>query len=117
MKIQSTLHCVAIQDRYTYRGDDPEPRSIEGALLRDADNLDVMGAIGIGRTFAYGGVHGTPLWDPVGETYSQLYHFEDKLLRLKDEMHMKPARELAEDRHEFLITFHERFRREWHGDA
>jgi uncharacterized protein len=38
-----------------------------------------MGAVGIGRTFAFGGVHGTPLWDPDGEVYSQLYHFEGRV--------------------------------------
>ena len=116
-KIPAVQHCVAGHDAYEFRGDDPDPASLEAKLLRDADNLDAMGAVGVGRTFAFGGVHGTPLWDPDGTEYSQLYHFEDKLLRLREEMHTEPARELAAERHAFLEEFHERFRREWHGEA
>lgn len=116
-RIEAVRHCVAVHDDLAFRGEDPRPRSLEAEILRDADNLDAMGAVGVARTFAFGGVHGTPLWDPDGEVYSQLYHFEDKLCRLRDELHTEPARELAEDRHEFLETFVERFRAEWHGDA
>lgn len=76
-----------------------------------------MGAVGIARAFAFGGVHGTPLWDPSGEQYSQLYHFEDKLFRLRDELHTDSARALAEQRHAFLEEFYERFQAEWHGSA
>lgn len=108
-------HCVAVHDDIAFRGDDPQPETVEAEILRDADNLDAMEAVGIARTFAFGGVHGTPLWDPRGDEYSQLYHFEDKLLRLRDELHTEPARELAEGRHAFLEAFYERFRAEWHG--
>jgi hypothetical protein len=79
--------------------------------------LDATGAIGVARTFAFGGAVGTPLWDPDGEAYSQIYHFEDKLRRLTDELHTDPAREIAEDRHAFLEEFRERFLAEWHGEA
>lgn len=116
-RIDAVRHCVAVHDGLAFRGDDPQPQTIEAEILRDADNLDATGAVGIGRTFAFGGAHGTPLWDPDGHEYSQLYHFEDKLLRLREELHTEPARELAEDRHDFLETFVERFRAEWHGDA
>lgn len=115
--IPDVQHCVAVHDDLAFRGDDPSPETLEAEILRDADNLDAMGAVGVARTFAFGGVHGTPLWDPDGETYSQLYHIEDKLLRLREELHTEPARQLAADRHAFLETFHERFRAEWHGDA
>lgn len=109
--------CVAIHDELGFRGDDPQPETVEAAILRDADNIDAMGAIGIARTFAFGGVHGTPLWDPTGREYSQLYHIEDKLLRLRDELHTPPARELAEARYEFLVDFREQFVAEWHADS
>jgi uncharacterized protein len=116
-RIDAVRHCVAVHDDLAFRGEDPQPRTLEAEILRDADNLDATGAVGIARTFAFGGAHGTPLWDPEGHEYSQLYHFEDKLLRLREELHTEPARELAEARHEFLETFMERFRAEWHGDA
>ncbi|SDR00156.1 HD domain-containing protein [Natronobacterium texcoconense] len=116
-RIDAVRHCVAVHDELAFRGDDPQPETIEAEILRDADNLDAMGAIGIARTFAFGGAHGTPMWDPNGHEYSQLYHFEDKLLRLREELHTDPARDLAEKRHDVLEAFYEQFRAEWHGDA
>ena len=110
-------HCVAVHDDLAFRGENPQPETLEAKILRDADNLDAMGAVGVARTFAFGGVHGTPLWDPDGKEYSQLYHFEDKLLRLREELHTEPARRIAEKRHAFLETFYEQFYAEWHGDA
>ena len=74
------------------------PESLEGKIVQDADRLDAMGAIGIARTFAYGGEHGRPL-------RASVEHFHDKLLRLKDTMNTKAARELAEKRHAFLESF------------
>lgn len=116
-RISAVQHCVAVHDDLSFRQEDPQPETLEAEILRDADNLDAMGAIGVARTFAFGGAHGTPLWDPDGDEYSQLYHFEDKLLRLREELHTDPARRLAEERHAFLQEFFERFRAEWNGDA
>lgn len=116
-QIAAVEHCVAVHDDLAFRGEDPEPETIEAEILRDADNLDAMGAVGVARTFAFGGAHGTPLWDPAGEDYSQIYHFEDKLLRLREELHTEPARRLAEERYAFLERFLERFLAEWHGEA
>jgi uncharacterized protein len=115
-RIEAVEHCVAVHDDLAFRGENPQPETLEAEILRDADNLDAMGATGVARTFAFGGVHGTPLWDPDGEEYSQIYHFEDKLLRLREELHTEPARQLAEKRHAFLETFYDRFLAEWHGD-
>ena len=116
-KIPEVEHCVAVHDEYAFRGMDREPETLEAKVLRDADNLDAIGAIGVARTFAFGGAHGSPLWDSEGVEYSQIYHFEDKLLKLRDEMHTDPAREIAQERHDFLETFRERFLEEWHGRA
>ena len=116
-EISAVEHCVAVHDEYAFRGMEREPETPEAKVLRDADNLDAMGAIGVARTFAFGGAHGSPLWDPEGVEYSQIYHFEDKLLKLREEMHTEPAREIAAGRHEFLETFRERFLAEWHGRA
>lgn len=116
-KIPAVQHCVAVHDEYEFRGMDRPAESLEAEILRDADNLDAIGAVGIGRTFAFGGTYGSPLWDPEGVEYSQIYHFEDKLFHLLDEMNTEPARELAAERHAFLEEFRERFLAEWHGDA
>ncbi len=115
--VGAVTHCVAVHDDLALRGEDPTPETVEAEILRDADNLDAMGAIGIARAFAFGGAHGNSLWDETGQEYSSLYHFEDKLLRLREELHTEPARQLAENRHAALERFHEQFRAEWHGNA
>ena len=79
-----------------------QPETIEGRIIQDADRLDAIGAIGIARTFAYGGKHGrTP--------EASIAHFHEKLLLLKDLMNTEKAREMAESRHAFM----EQFLREW----
>lgn len=77
---------------------DKAPSSIEAMIVRDADRLDAMGAIGVARTFAYGGQHGRNMSESV-------YHFHEKLLLLKDMMCTGTGRELAEKRHVFLEEF------------
>ena len=74
------------------------PETIEGQIVQDADRLDAMGAVGIARTFAFGGEHGRPLRESV-------QHFYDKLLLLRDLMNTGAGRELAEKRHIFLESF------------
>ncbi len=75
-----------------------KPGTIEAMIVQDADRLDAMGAIGIARTFAYGGEHGRPLEDSV-------QHFYDKLLLLKDGLNTDTAKEMAAKRHAYLIGF------------
>ena len=82
-----------------------KPASLEGKIVQDADRLDAMGAMGIARTFAYGGKHGRSIEDGIE-------HFHEKLLLLKDEMNTDTARGMAETRHEFLEEFVERFNEE-----
>ena len=74
------------------------PKSVEGKIVQDADRLDAIGAIGIARTFAYGGKNGRPL-------EASLQHFYDKLLLIKDEMNTDEARSIAEIRHDYMIEF------------
>ncbi len=109
--------CVAVHDELAIHGDELAPATIEVAVLWDADNLDAMGAIGVARAFTFGSVHDLTLWDPDGGAYSTLCHFEDRLLRLRGELHTEPACQLAADRQAFLEAFHERFRAEWHSDG
>ena len=81
------------------------PDSIEAKIVQDADRLDAMGAIGIARTFAYGGKHGRNLEGGID-------HFHEKLLLLKDGLNTDKAREMAAPRHAFLEEFIEHFRDE-----
>ncbi|MBR1830621.1 MAG: phosphohydrolase, partial [Atopobiaceae bacterium] len=74
------------------------PSSLEGMVVQDADRLDALGAIGVARTFAFGGEHGRSL-------ESSVEHFHEKLLLLKDEMNTDTGRALATKRHAFLLSF------------
>ena len=74
------------------------PDTLEGKIVQDADRLDAIGAIGIARTFAFGGEHGRSLQESV-------QHFHDKLLLLRDRMNTEPAKRLAAQRHAFLESF------------
>ena len=85
------------------------PDTPEGRAVQDADRLDAMGAVGVARTFAYGGEHGRSLTDSVR-------HFYDKLLLLQEELNTPAAREMARERHEFLLSFLREWDRET-GDA
>ncbi len=82
-----------------------KPDSLEGMIVQDADRLDAMGAIGIARTFAYGGKHGRSL-------ESSIDHFHEKLLLLSDGLNTSKAREMAAPRHNFLESFIEQFNSE-----
>jgi uncharacterized protein len=98
----------------------------ECKVLQDADRLDAIGAIGIARTFAYGGSRGRGIYDPVikpvmhtdFENYKKskaptINHFYEKLLLLKDQMQTPTGRILAEQRHEFMLRFLDQFYTEW----
>lgn len=81
------------------------PETIEGQIVQDADRLDALGAIGIARTFAYGGTRKRPL-------SSSIEHFHEKLLLLKDEMNTAEGKRIAEDRHQYMVEFLKRYTEE-----
>ena len=77
---------------------DRRPETLEGQIVQDADRLDALGAIGIARTFAFGGEHHRPM----EQTFR---HFDEKLLLLKDMMNTKAAKTIAKKRHEFIENY------------
>ena len=102
--------CEAINSVSFSRNKDRRPETIEGMIVQDADRLDALGAIGIARTFAYGGEHSRPLDDSV-------QHFHEKLLLLKDLMNTEAGKTFAERRHAFLESFIAEYKEETAGGA
>ncbi|ADM38183.1 HD domain-containing protein [Bacillus spizizenii ATCC 6633 = JCM 2499] len=90
---------MSFRDREKLEG---EPLSIEGKVVQDADRLDAIGAVGIARAFMFAGAKGHGLY---GDDQSAYAHFFHKLLRLIDMMNTDTARELAEERHEFMLQY------------
>ena len=86
------------------------PDTFEGKIVQDADRLDAMGAIGIARTFAYGGKSGRSM-------ESSIEHFHDKLLLLKDGLNTEEAKRIGEARHAFLEQFLKEYENEVRGIA
>ena len=123
--------CAVLRDLSFKGAGVREPRlSREGEIVRDADRLDAIGAVGIARAFAYGGSRGRPIHDPAlrpvrhrtAAAYlksrgSTLNHFHEKLLLLRGRMRTAAGRRLAAGRDAFLRRFLDRFHREWDGRA
>ncbi|MCR4751853.1 MAG: HD domain-containing protein [Eubacterium sp.] len=97
--------CCAIRSVSFSKNRGRKPDTIEGMIVQDADRLDAMGAVGIARTFAYGGEHGRPMEDSIG-------HFHEKLLLLRKLMNTEMGKEMAESRHRFLEEFLREYRSE-----
>ena len=123
---------IAIIENISFKGGNQAQTyfSKELAVVQDADRLDAIGAIGIARTFNYGGFKNRALYDPAippdlqlsKEAYKKstaptLNHFYEKLLRLKELMHTETARAIAAERHQFMEQFLSRFYAEWEGEA
>ncbi|WP_311141691.1 HD domain-containing protein [Lancefieldella rimae] len=120
---------VGAIDEVSYAGTDSvKPSTIEGACVQDADRLDALGAIGIARTFAYGGSHNRALYDPdeapvpdmSGEEYrnhisSSLNHFYEKLFNLVPLLNTRSARKIGSTREAYMKGFVDRFLAEWDG--
>lgn len=100
--------CEIIKAVSYSKNKDRKPETIEGKIVQDADRLDAMGAIGIARTFAYGGKNGRSLEQTIE-------HFHEKLLLLKDEMNTDEAKTIANARHSFMESFLQEFEKEMGG--
>jgi uncharacterized protein len=124
-------HICEIIDNMSFKGAGVKSQmwTIEGKVVQDADRIDALGAIGVARTFAYGGHKGQPMHDPelapqqhdTVESYrtskgTSINHFHEKLLLLKDLMNTEPARKMAEQRHQYMVEFLNQFDKEWRGE-
>ena len=125
-------HVVKIIENVSFKGGkvSRDFSSIELDIVQDADRLDALGAIGIARTFNYGGFKGRALYDPQippnlnmtkeeykASTAPTINHFYEKLLLLKDRMNTRTGREMAEERHRFMKVFLDQFYLEWKGEV
>jgi len=121
------LEAIHYTDRFSFSDRPVYATTIEAMILRDADCLDAIGAIGIARAFSFGGSHGIPLWDDSSFEESSVYrqtdrpgstiqHFHDKLLRLADEMETATGKKLAQQRGAYMESFVRQFMEEWRED-
>lgn len=124
------VHVINIIENISYKGGNIEKtfHSVELDIVQDADRLDAIGAIGIARTFNYGGFKNRPMYNPTiapkmdmtKEEYKNseaptLNHFYEKLLLLKDKMNTETGKKIAKERHRFMETFLSQFYAEWDG--
>lgn len=123
-------HVIAIIENISFKGGnfDQQFHSKELAIVQDADRLDAIGAIGIARTFNYGGFKNRALYDPeikpnlsqTKEEYKKneaptINHFYEKLLLLSDKMNTETGKKMAKKRHDFMVHFLAQFYAEWEG--
>lgn len=115
----------------SFKGGHGQPlKTLEAKIVQDADRLDAIGAIGVGRTFMYGGAKGAKMHDDKLSVMTfeneleyrrhqgtVINHFYEKLFKLKDLMNTETAKEIANNRHRFMEVFVEQFLNEWNGEA
>lgn len=123
--VNKICYCIEYHENYNWNGNNVS--DINALILQDADNLDAIGAIGIGRSFSYGGAHKMLMYDeeiPLNNAkdYSEvmvdpstIHHFYHKLFNLADNMNTKTGKEQAIVRTEFMKKFVNEFLDEWHG--
>jgi uncharacterized protein len=123
-RIAAVQHCIRA---HRFRGGEP-PCTLEAQIMFDADKLDVLGAIGVARVVAYAALAGEPLTGEVSESFrarfekapnephTPYHEFLFKLSRIKERLHTRSARALAEQRHTYLSEFFERLHAEIRGE-
>jgi len=122
--------CYAIEHHEEYNWNGNNVTNINALILQDADNMDAIGAIGIGRAFCYGGAHKINMYnadvplntnddyaEALGDDETTIHHFYHKLFKLADNMNTKTGKEIAEKRIEFMKEFAKEFLDEWNFKA
>lgn len=125
-QINKICYAIEYHEEYNWNGNNVD--DLNTLILQDADNLEAIGAIGIGRTFNYGGSHNIAMYDEKaklnenndysesnGNDASTIHHFYHKLFKLKDNMNTLTAKKIAEERTEFMKKFVSEFIEEWNG--
>ncbi len=125
------LHVKEIISTLSFKGANVKTpmRTIEGEIVQDSDRLDAIGAIGIGRTFAYGAFANQEMYNPdikpkLHDSYEDyksgksttINHFYEKLLLLSDRMNTQTAKKIAKERQKFMEEFLQEFFAEWNGE-
>lgn len=126
-QIDRICYCIEFHEQYNWNGNNV--KDLNALILQDADNLDAIGAIGIGRTFSYGGSHNVVMYNDKillkedtdyaesnGDDESTIHHFYHKLFKLGDNMNTNTAKRLAKERTEFMKKFVDEFLKEWNGE-
>ena len=123
-QVENVVHAIRA---HRYRDQSIQPQTLEAKCLYDADKLDSIGAIGVGRAFAHAGSHGSRLWHqpageappddakPAGPDYTPVHEFVYKLQRLLPTLYTETARSIGQGRHDFLCAFFERLDEEMLG--
>ncbi|WP_397364303.1 HD domain-containing protein [Olleya sp. R77988] len=125
-------HVIKIIENISYSSNIEKPsnfKSLELDVVQDADRLDALGAIGIARTFNYGGFKDRVIYNPdikpnlemskaeyKASTAPTINHFYEKLLLLKDKMNTKTGKQIAKKRHDYMVDFLKQFYAEWEGE-
>ncbi|MBQ6860912.1 MAG: HD domain-containing protein [Clostridia bacterium] len=126
-QISKICFCIEFHEEYNWNNNNVD--DINTLILQDADNLDAIGAIGIGRTFAYSGAHNISMYDPSipldenfnyseskGYDESTIHHFYHKLFKLGNNMNTSTAKKLSEKRITFMKEFVKEFLSEWNAE-
>lgn len=100
--------------------------ALELSIVRDADRLDAIGAIGIARAFHFGGSHNRPFYTPdvqanmhdsfdayMNDKSHTINHFHEKLLLIYDRLETATAKEIGAKRHALLEQYVAEFYKEW----
>ena len=120
-KVEAVAHAIAA---HRFRSG-PAPQTLEAKIIHDADKLDAIGAVGVARAFAYGGLNGQRLWAEVPPGYVEsdatryehtpIHEYKIKLAKIRGRLLTDSGRRLAEERHALMVAFFERLEQEVRG--
>jgi len=120
-KIEAVAHAIAA---HRFRSG-PAPQTLEAKIVHDADKLDAIGAVGVARAFAFGGLNGQRLWaevppgyvesDATRDEHTPIHEYEIKLAKIRGRLLTDSGRRLADERHAFMVAFFKRLEMEVHG--